>query len=180
MGNCCYLLIVNIHTHDMLVSEEKIYITPHDLHNSPSQVAWGDTNISQKCRQSMVHRWHAGKLQIHFTFHHRLRVYDAFKVLRLQGNSRCAKVAFRAVNRTVVFPVTETIPTVAAWGPSASASQQLHHWHVAELAVTKLLQFWCPLLVEHPFFLFLEYVRVWLWHQESRTLANSSPFQLIL
>ena len=78
-----------------------------------------------------------------------LRVYDAFKVLRLQGNSRCAKVACRAVNRTVAFPVTETLSTVAAWEPSASASQQLHHRHAAELAVTKLLQFWCP-----PIFLF--------------------------
>ena len=75
VGNCCYLLIVNIHTHDMLVSEEKIYITPHDFHNSPSQVVCGDTNISQKCRQSMVHRWHAGKLQIYFTFYHRLLVF---------------------------------------------------------------------------------------------------------
>ena len=57
-------------------------------------------------------------VQIVYSLLHHKSIYDAFKVLRLQGNPvGVAKSHFRAVNRTVVFPVTETISTVAAWEP---------------------------------------------------------------
>lgn len=52
-----------------------------------------------------------------------------------QETQQAWQVSFRAVNRTVVFPVMETLSTVAAWEPPPN---NLCHQHIAGLAVTEL------------------------------------------